>query len=54
MLPMPKALKPKICNSCSEVNLTKASFGNGGHYFATITNLSHPRYGLAWAQLTTF
>ncbi len=35
-------------------NLTKVSFGNGGHYFATITSLSHLCCVLAQVQLTTF
>jgi hypothetical protein len=41
MLPMPQALKPNTCNIYFEANLTKVGFGNGGHCFATITNLSH-------------
>jgi hypothetical protein len=49
-----QALRPNICNSCSKVNLIKASFGNGGHYFPTVTSLSHSRYVLAQARLTTF
>jgi hypothetical protein len=40
---MPHALRPNICNSCFETNLTKVGFGNGGHYSVTITNLSHSR-----------
>jgi hypothetical protein len=46
-------LKPKTCNNCFEVNLTKANFGNGGHYFAIITSLSHSCCALAWAQVAT-
>ncbi len=41
MFPMPQTLRPNTCNSCSEVNLTKISFGNGGHSFAIIISLSH-------------
>jgi hypothetical protein len=34
--------------------LTKVGFGNGGHYSATITKVSHSCWALAWAQLATF
>ncbi len=54
MFPTPHALRPKICNSYSETNLTKIGFGNGGHCSATFTNLFHSRWALAQAQLTTF
>ncbi len=53
-LPMPYALKPNTCNSCFQVNLTKVGFGNGGHCFAIVINLSHSCCALAWAQLVTF
>ncbi len=53
-LPTPHALKPNNCNNCFEVNLSKVGFGNDGHYFAIITNLSHPCWALAWAWLTSF
>ncbi len=53
-LPTPHALRPNKCNSCFEANLTKVGFGNGGHYFVIITNLSHSLNVLAWTQLTTF
>ncbi len=49
-----KRLRPNICNNCSEVNLTKVVFGNGGHCFATIIGLSHSCYALAQTRLTTF
>jgi hypothetical protein len=52
--PTHQALRLNTCNSCSEANLTKASFGNGGHYYATITNLSHSCCVLARVWLTTF
>jgi hypothetical protein len=52
--PMPHALRPNTCNNYSEINLTKVSFGNGGHCFTTITNLSHSHWALARAQLVTF
>jgi hypothetical protein len=54
MFPTPQALRPNTCYSCSEVNLTKVGFGNVGHYFATVTSLSHSYYVLAQAWLTTF
>jgi hypothetical protein len=38
-----QALIPNTYNSYSEANLTKVGFGNGGHCFATFTNLSHSR-----------
>jgi hypothetical protein len=53
-LPTPHTFKPNICNSCFEINLTKASFGNGGHYFARITNFTHSCSALAHARLITF
>jgi len=53
-LPMPHALKPNTCNNCFGTNLTKVSFGNGGHCFATIISLSHSCCVLARTQLTTF
>jgi hypothetical protein len=53
MFPMPNALKPNTCNSCSEANLTKTSFGNDGHYFAIVINLFHSRCALEQAWLTT-
>jgi len=40
-LPTPQAIRPYTFNSCSEANLTKAGFGNGGHYFETIANFTH-------------
>jgi hypothetical protein len=40
---MPQALIPNTYNSYFEANLIKVGFGNDGHYFATITNLSHLR-----------
>ncbi len=49
-----QALSPNTCNSCSEINLTKTSFGNGGHCFTTIISLSHSRCVLARAWSTTF
>ncbi len=54
MLPTPHALKPNTCNNCFEANLTNASFGNGGHYFARVTSLSHSYCALAWMRLITF
>jgi len=53
-LPIPHALRPNICNSCFETNLTKVGFGNNGHCFAIIISLSHSRWALTWKQLTTF
>jgi hypothetical protein len=53
-LPTPQVLRPNTCNSYYEVNLTKVGFGNGGHYFTTITSLSHLCCALARVQLTTF
>jgi hypothetical protein len=44
---MPHAFRPNTYNSCSEANLTKVGFGNGEHYSATVTNLSHSCYVLA-------
>jgi hypothetical protein len=52
--PTPQALRPNICNNCSETNLTKIGFGNGGHYFVIITSLSHLHWALARARLVTF
>jgi hypothetical protein len=52
--PMPQALKPNTFNSCSEANLTNASFGNGGHVFAKVTRISHSCCALARARLATF
>jgi hypothetical protein len=42
------------CNNCSEVNLTKVGFGNGGHCFVVIICLSHSWWVLARAWLITF
>ncbi len=53
-LPKPQALRPNTFNNCSEANLTKVGFGNGGHCFATATRFFHLRYALARAQLVTF
>jgi hypothetical protein len=47
MLPMPQTLRPNTCNNYFENDLTKVGFGNGGHYFATITNLPHSHWTLA-------
>jgi hypothetical protein len=54
MLPTPHALRPNTCNSYCEANLTKVGFSNGGHYFATITNLSHSRWALVRMRLVIF
>ncbi len=54
MLPMPKALRPNTYNNCSETNLTKVGFGNGGHCSAIIINLCHSRLALARVWLVTF
>jgi len=51
---MPQALRPNTFNNYSEANLTKANFGNGGHYFAIVTRWFHSRSALARAQLATF
>jgi hypothetical protein len=53
-LPTPHALRANTCNSYSEANLTKAGFGNGGHCFTTVINLSHSYCALARARLVTF
>ncbi len=53
-LPTPQALKPNTCNGCSEANLTNVGFGNGGHCFARVTNLSHSYCALARVWITTF
>ncbi len=53
-LPMPHALRPNTCNSCSKVNLTNVGFGNGGHCFARVISLSHSCCALARVQLVTF
>jgi len=53
-LPMPHTFRPNICNSCSEANLTKINFGNGGHCFATITSFTHSYSVLARARLIPF
>ncbi len=53
-LPTPQALRPNTFNNCSEVDLTKAGFGNGGHCFVTTTRWFHLRNALARARLTTF
>ncbi len=53
-LPMPQALRPNTFNNCSEANLTKAGFGNGGHYFATATRWFHLCSALARTRLATF
>jgi hypothetical protein len=50
----PQTLKPNTCNSFFEADLTKASFGNGGHCSTIITSLSHSHYALTRAWLTTF
>jgi len=57
--PTPQALKPNTCNNYFETNLatanlTKTSFGNGGHCSATIINLSHLIWALARTWLITF
>jgi hypothetical protein len=44
---MPQALRPNTYNNRCKANLTKVGFGNGGHCFATIINLSHLRWALA-------
>jgi hypothetical protein len=49
MFPTPYALRLNTYNNYSEANLTKVGFGNGGHYFATITKLSHSCWALAQA-----
>jgi len=54
MFPTPQALKPNTYNNYFKVNLNKVGFGNGGHYFATITNLSHSCQTLAQMWLATF
>ncbi len=54
IFPMPQALRPNTCNNYCQINLTKISFGNGGHCSATITSLSHSCWALAQAPLTTF
>jgi len=54
MLPTPQALRPNTYNNYFKVNLNKIGFGNGGHYFATITNLSHSCRALAQMWLATF
>jgi hypothetical protein len=38
---MPQASRPNTYTSYFKANLTKIDFGNGGHYFATITSRSH-------------
>jgi hypothetical protein len=48
------ASKPNTWNNCSEANLTKASFGNGGHCFATIITFTHSYSALPRARLVTF
>jgi hypothetical protein len=53
-LPTPQALRPNTCNSCFEANLINVGFGNGGHYFARVTILSHSYCVLAWVRLATF
>ncbi len=53
-LPTPQTLKPNTFNNCSKANLTKASFENGGHYFAIATRWFHSRYALTRAWLATF
>ncbi len=53
-LPTPQAVSPNTFKSCSEANLTKPGFGNGGHCFATTTKFSHSRCALARARLATF
>ncbi len=53
-LPTPQVVKPNTCNSCSKANLTKASFGNGGHCFETIINFTHSFSALAHVRLATF
>jgi len=50
----PQALRPNTFNNCSEANLTKPGFGNGGHCFATTTRFFHSRCALARARLVTF
>jgi hypothetical protein len=47
-------IKTQHVQQLLEVNLTKIGFGNGGHCFATITNLSHLRRALAQVQLAAF
>jgi hypothetical protein len=47
-------LRPNTFNNCSEANLTKAGFGNGGHCFTTTTRWFHSRSALARARLATF
>jgi hypothetical protein len=53
-LPTPHARRPNTFNSCSEANLTKASFGNGRHYFETVTSFTHSFFTLARVRLATF
>jgi len=53
-LPTPHAIKPNMYNSCYEINLTKTGFGNGGHCFAIVTNLSYSYCPLVQVRLTTF
>ncbi len=53
-LPTPHVVKPNIFNSCFEVNLTKANFGNGGHCFETITSFTHSFFALTHVWLATF
>jgi len=50
----PQALRPNTFNNCYEVNLTKAGFGSGGHYFITATRWFHLRSALARVRLATF
>jgi hypothetical protein len=48
-LPTPQAARPNTYNSCSEANLTKAGFGNGGNCFAIVTSFTHSFSALARA-----
>jgi hypothetical protein len=52
--PTPHALRPNICNSCFEANLTKIDFANCGPCCATIISSSHSHWALARMQLLTF
>jgi hypothetical protein len=43
----PQALRLNTYNNGAKINLTKVSFSNCGHGFATITNLSNSHWALA-------